>query len=151
MMSVRCGDSNLFIVWLTIYWYGSKSIGPSVRLHHLAANQLISLSDVTLNVLNYTLQLSIIVIQRYKNHDLYKEGFNQHSFWTLKVKNHDLYKEGFVGVNLTQAQVFDHGGEISFTGAAFQAIFEFLRFTCFKLFLLYVSVTFGQEYSWTLR
>ena len=38
MMSVRCGDSNLFIVWLTIYWYGSKSIGPSVRLHHLAAN-----------------------------------------------------------------------------------------------------------------
>ena len=26
MMSVRCGDSNLFIVWLTIYWYGSKSI-----------------------------------------------------------------------------------------------------------------------------
>ena len=26
MMSVRCGDSNLFIVWLTIYWYGSNSI-----------------------------------------------------------------------------------------------------------------------------
>ena len=24
MMSVRCGDSNLFIVWLTIYWYGSN-------------------------------------------------------------------------------------------------------------------------------
>ena len=38
MMSVRCGDSNLFIVWLTIYWYGSKSIDLSVRLHHLAAN-----------------------------------------------------------------------------------------------------------------
>ena len=38
MMSVRRGDSNPFIVWLTIYWYGSKSIGPSVRLHHLAAN-----------------------------------------------------------------------------------------------------------------
>ena len=38
MMSIRCGDSNLFIVWLTIYWYGSKSIDPSVRLHHLAAN-----------------------------------------------------------------------------------------------------------------
>ena len=61
MMSVRCGDSNPFIVWLTIYWYGPKSIDLSVRLHHLAV-WLISLSDVTLNVLNYTLQLSIIVI-----------------------------------------------------------------------------------------
>ena len=76
MMSVRCGDSNLFIVWLTIYWYGSKSIDPSVRLHHLAANQLISLSDVTLNVLNYTLQLSIIVIQRYTDHFLNTIVFN---------------------------------------------------------------------------
>ena len=38
MMSIRCGDSNLFIVWLTIYWHGSKSIDPSVRLHHLATN-----------------------------------------------------------------------------------------------------------------
>ena len=38
MMSVRCGDSNLFIVWLTIYWYGLKSIDLSVRLHHLAVN-----------------------------------------------------------------------------------------------------------------
>ena len=42
--------------------------------------------------------------------------------------------------------MFDHGGEIGFTGAAFLAIFEFLHFTCFKVFLLYVSVTCGQDY-----
>ena len=33
-------------------------------------------------------------------------------------------------------EFFDPEGEISFTGAAFQAIFEFLLRTCFKLFLL---------------
>ena len=48
---------------------------------------------------------------------------NQHSFWTLKVQNHDLCKEGFVGVSLRLAQVFDHGGEISFTDAAFLGYF----------------------------
>ena len=33
---------------------------------------------------------------------------------------------------------------------AFWAIFEFLRFTYFKLFLLCFAVTFGQDYLWTL-
>ena len=36
-----------------------------------------------------------------------------------------MYKEGFVGVSLIWAKVFDHGGEISFTGAAFKAILSF--------------------------
>ena len=34
---------------------------------------------------------------------------------------------------------------MSFTGAAFKDIFEFLLFTCSKVFLLYVSVIFRQE------
>ena len=33
---------------------------------------------------------------------------------------------------------------------AFWVIFEFLRFTYFKLFLLCFAVTFGQDYLWTL-
>ena len=38
----------------------------------------------------------------------------------------------------------------AFTRAALWAMFEFLLFTCFKLFLLYVAVTLGQDYLWTL-
>ena len=60
-------------------------------------------------------------------------------------------KKGLSEVTLRRARSSIKEVKSALPVPLFRLCFEFLRFTCFKLFLLYVSVTFGQEYSWTLR
>ena len=59
-------------------------------------------------------------------------------------------RKGLSNLALNRPRPSITGGEINFIGTAFKAIFWFLIFTCFELFLLYFVVTFGQNYLWTL-